>query len=246
MRKIFLLLLLVSFVLAAPPDWVKQGVKITYTATPGGDVSYEVLSVSATEVKIDQSPGGAPTDNASADSGSFWYDKSKTSTLSQDDSIDGWKIFEKDVVVTAAGKSWVTLKMKKTLFGQKTERWVEKETGLLIKQAIPSQTVLLKSINPPFGSESATPVPSPILSGTPQPQPSPSDDLPPLPSDGQPSPTPSPQPSGQPTPSNTSAPSPAPAPGPVPDLKPPDSNVPCCPIAFMLLILGFVVYRHKN
>ncbi len=250
MRKLFLLLLLASFVFAAVPDWVKAGVKVTYTATPGGDVSYEVLSVSATEVKIDQNPGGAPTDNATADSGSFWYDKSKTSTLGTDDIIDGWKIFEKDVVISAAGREWTTLKMKKTLFGQQTERWVDKETGLLIKQAIPSQTVVLKSITPTFGSESATPTPAPLLSDTPAPA---DGDAPPAPPGGstQPSPNPTPQPSGQPAgaqPTGTpvTGQTPAPTPGPVPDLKPPDSNVPCCPIAFLLLILGFVVYRHKN
>ena len=245
-KQLFLLLIFSSFIFAAAPNWIKKDVRVQYTATPGGTVSYKITERTSSSITLDLNPG-TTTNDPTTDSGSFWYDSAKTASANIADSIDGWTVMDKDITVTAAGKDWTTIKLRKTVGGLQTDRYVDEQTGLLIKHENSAQSVTLSSYTAQF-SNTPPPTPNPAPGPSPNPSPSPSPNPSPSPSPSpQPPPslTPSPSPGSAP-PSNQTAPNPAPAPVSAPDLKPPDSSVPCCPVAFLLLVLGLVVYKQKN
>lgn len=252
-KQLFLLLIMSAVIFASPPDWVRVGTKIEYTLTQNTvttTVLYEITSKTATEIKmrltVGGSPSGMPTDNASADSGTFWYATSRIAGANIDDTIDEWKVMEKDVTLSAAGTGWTATKLRKTVGGLQTDRYVDPATGLLIKDENSARSVVFKSINPPFSS--AVPSVQPPSSAPPAPQ-----QPAPQPNSTQPGQQPSPPTMPQtvsPSPElivNGTATLPSGPPPDSPDLKPPDTNVPCCPVAFILLLLGaIIVYKQQH
>ena len=243
MNKLFISLIILSgLIFATAPDWVKSGTKVDYSVSQNGgssmSVSYQVTDRTANEIKIsltvDGSSGGKPTDNATGDAGSFWYDKSKIASADPSEDIGGWTVMEVDVSLSIAGKTWNAVKLRKTIAGLQTIDSVDKETGLLLKRENSAQTVTFKSINPPFSQPAPAPQPNP----SPNPNPSPS-----------PSPSPSPQPTPQPQQSNQSVQSNSTAPAEITpemgaDLKPADSTIPCCPVAFIFLLVIGMAYKR--
>ncbi len=244
-KQIFIILVLVSILFSAAPDWVKTPLKVEYTGTPGGAIVFEVTTRTETDIGItltvDGAPGGKPTDNATGVSGQFWYDNTKTAKANYDETFDGWKVVEKEVSITAGGKTWKTAELTKIVSGIDKTRYVDRETGLLIKEESSVQTVLLDSVTPSFDAATVEVTP-PKTETVSSPLTPPTNE--------------STSPSIAET-TNQTTESDVPVDATLPQtekttqktgIKPPDSNAPCCPLGLVLLVSVLVFYngRSKN
>ncbi len=244
-KHLILILLLASISVAAAPEWVKKGVAVTYKVG-ASTIVFEVTERTATtlkvSLKVDGKNSGFPFNNVSGGSGSFWYDNTETKVASYSSRIDGWEVMQKDATVNAAGKDWTTIKVQKTEGGTKKDRYVDKETGLLIREESTVQTVVLESIVPSFDTPPVPPVSAPPQNpqGTPPPTAPPAE----TPTTTEPNEEDKTPPAGQ-----SFEPEPVPTANPAPltdveDIRPPDSNTPCCPLGVFLFV-SLLVFAYK-
>jgi len=260
-KYLILFSLLASLVFSFSPEWVKEGLKVEYqiftynkdnpsSISSVSSVSFTVVSKVGQEIKIETrspstktTPTGRPVNNATANSGEFWYEPSLLVNSYIGQNIDGWLISKIGEKINLAGKDWNVVYMTKTVGGFTKYRTVDKEKGLLLIENVTASNVVydtrFSSITPPF--ESVAPPTQPPPPSTQPPAATPPPTAPPPVNPGE---TPVPPPATAPP---ATVPPAAPvATAPAGSLQPPDSNVPCCPIAFIFLALGGFVYYHKE
>ncbi|MEW6035325.1 MAG: hypothetical protein AB1529_01815 [Candidatus Micrarchaeota archaeon] len=258
-RALVLCLLLLSMSFATAPSWVAPGASLNYSA--GSDaVSFTVLSRNSTDIRIQIAVSSAPkpstgTENASGNSGQFWFDSSLLATAKTGSSIGDFKV-KGSSTQSFAGETWETVTLEATLSGAKTTRIYDKKSGLMLKQTVEAsgapEVILSKyyfpSAAPPPSSPPAQPpanaTPPSNGSGTPpatpppsQPPSQPNETSPPSGTGGEPyQPSqPSAEPSGEEPPEE---------PAPEPPKKRPITEV--CSGAFILALLGFAALRGRQ
>jgi hypothetical protein len=133
------LLTLLAVGYSVAPAWVDTGVNLNYSV--GSDtVSFSVLNRTATDIRIQTftfstSHNSFPDENASADSGQFWFDTSLLSSASSGDTVGSYSVTDESTQ-TFAGKSWDTVTLEGTVSGAMTTKVFDKTTGLLLKQTV--------------------------------------------------------------------------------------------------------------
>jgi hypothetical protein len=239
------LLLFTVSAFSAAPSWVAQGAVLEYSV--GTDtVKFTVLSSNGTDIRISIKAASASsaytaTENASADSGQFWYDSSELSSASVGADLGDFEVTGQGKQ-TFAGKEYDTITLEGVLDEVETTRIYEKQTGLLLKQtasAPGAPVVTLISFTP-----ASAPAPPP----PPPPPPPPANNTSQPPPSTPPSTPPAQPPSTPPSVPPSTPPSQPPSePPPVPEEEPPEKKPItelCCPSAFILLMLGFLVIRR--
>jgi len=245
-----LALLAVSFSVA--PSWVKSGVSLNYSV--GSDlVSFSVLNRTDSNVQIkvftkSTSHSTYPNENASAQSGQFWFDNSSLSSAYSGQNIGDYEVTDVNTQ-SFSGKQWDTVTLESTLSGAITTKVLDKKTGLLLKQtvnAVGAPSVILQQFYVPDWVQ----VPVPPVNNTPPPPP-------PVNNTGNVTAPPplnntvvnSSQNNTPPAQTNTTVEQNTTSPGQAPWPSPPspaDKPFPCCPAAFILLVLMFAVVSRKE
>lgn len=253
-KTIFAALIIFGLIFATAPAWVKEGVSLNYTGSDGNMYTYTVLNKSGSdniiEIKINGNPASsAPeTENGSLGSGRFWYDSSLLSGAFVGGTV-GDDFVSSQGQLSAAGVNWNTTTLDGTKSGASVTRIIDKNNGILLKQTITyggvQQVIALKQFNIPIlfppANVVVTPPGIPGSSGTPPAQTNPTQ--PSSGSSGTAAQTSTPAVSSNTSTdtANQSIANLTPA-----DLKPPTSNVPCCPVLFGLLFAGFLSFRTRN
>ena len=234
-----LALLAVSFSVA--PSWVKPGVSLNYTVA-SDLVSFTVLNRTASDVKIEvftksTSHKAYPTENATALYGQFWFDSASLASAYKGEDIGEYTV--SDISSQSfAGQQWDTVSLQVTISGAITTKVLDKKTGLLLKQtvsAVGAPSVILQQFYVP---DWVSAPPAPPVNNTPPINitgnvTTPQNNTVVTPSQNN---TPPAQ-SNTTTIQNTTPPAPT-----TPQKKP----LPCCPSAFILLVLGLAVVSRKE
>jgi cell division septation protein DedD len=251
-----LMFLLALFALGYPaaPAWVNNGASVTYSGT-GGPYAFTVQSRDSTTDVVSQTiASGTPStfdENASAESGQFWIDPAILSSASAGGSIGNYSVTAEGAQ-TFDGTSWNTITLESLQYGTPTTQVYDMASGLLLQQSYPSSTgaptITLEQYNIPNLQATTQPpantTTQPAVNST------------------QHAPTNSSQPPAQTTSTGNTAPQSGtntatqPANQPQASSTPPASSTtppaaaatapnPCCPIAFLLLIIGFAALRNR-
>ncbi|MEK6982179.1 MAG: hypothetical protein AABX38_04580 [Candidatus Micrarchaeota archaeon] len=255
-KTIFAALTIFGLIFATAPAWIQPGVNLNYTGSDGNTYSYTVLNKSGLdniiEIRINGNPASsAPeTENGSASSGRFWYDSSLLSGAFVGGTV-GDDFVSSTGQLSAGGVNWNTTTLDGAKSGATITKVVDKNNGILIKQTITAgglqQVITLKNFNIPILFPPAKVVaPTPTTPSSPSTPPT--QTTPAQPSNTGSSNTQSDQTNIGTVSSNTSTDTTNEPIGSLTtdDLKPPASNVPCCPVLFGLLFIGFLSFAKKN
>ncbi len=138
-RCLVVLMMLLAICYSTAPSWVASGVNLNYSV--GTDtVSFSVLDRSGDDIHINQktistSAQANYLDNASAESGHFWFDSSEFSGESVGNMVGDY-----DVIAQGsqhfAGKDWDTITLQGTISGATTTFVYDTATGLLLKETV--------------------------------------------------------------------------------------------------------------
>ncbi len=248
LASLLVLLLLFGGVFARAPSWISSGTSINYTV--GSAIyTFTVTEVTSSQIKIDLKTSSSSStsrliDNATADSGQFWFDPTLLTSASAGRSIGGYSVISTSQE-SYAGKSFQTATLQIILGGVTTTKVFDIESGLLLDQrtsASGSSPVLIRNYFVPAWAPPPPNVTAPASPSTPSSPPTtpPSQPTTPTPS----TPTPSSPPvinSTSPTP-NSSAPTNTSAPTPT---VPSSSSTCPCPESLFFVLLGFLAVGKK-
>lgn len=251
LTSLLVLLLLFGGVFARAPSWISVGTSINYTV--GSSVyTFSVTEVTSSQVKIDLKTSSSSStsrliDNATADSGQFWFDSTLLTSASAGRSIGGYSVVSTGQE-SYAGKSFQVATLQIILGGVTTTKVFDVESGLLLDQrtsASGSSPVLIRNYYVPAWA----PPPPNVTTPTPSNPPAPSQNsTPPQNPPSQPPvtttqptiPTPNPAPSSNTT-SNSTSPTPT-----TPPSTPSSNSSTCpCPESLFFVLLGFLAVGKK-
>lgn len=248
LASLLVLLLLFGGVFARAPSWISSGTSINYTV--GSAIyTFTVTEVTSSQIKIDLKTSSSSStsrliDNATADSGQFWFDPTLLTSASAGRSIGGYSVISTSQE-SYAGKSFQTATLQIILGGVTTTKVFDIESGLLLDQrtsASGSSPVLIRNYFVPAWAPPPPNVTAPAPPSTPQPAPTTPPSQPTTPT------TPTPNPSSPPVinstsptpnssaPTNTSAPTPT---------VPSSSSTCPCPESLFFVLLGFLAVGKK-
>jgi hypothetical protein len=140
-KTLFAILAVISLAFATAPIWVASGASLTYSA--GTDsIAFNVVSANGSDIKINVVPASTgktntATENASADSGQFWYDNALLSSATVGSTVGDFAVVDESAQ-QFAGKQWNTITLEDTVSGAKTTKVYDKQSGLLLKQSVDS------------------------------------------------------------------------------------------------------------
>jgi hypothetical protein len=260
LKTLSVLLVLLSLGFATAPSWIAQGASLNYTSGTTS-VSFLVTGVSGSNINIalTTAPPSATSnivENATAESGQFWFDNSITSHAYEGELVNGL-----DVVSTGpqtfAGQSWnaVTLQgMVSDGMGNTVETTYiyDEQTGLLLEQTvdasgvpnvvlsqyyIPALVPPPQNVTPPQQNTTVAPEKNTTSAVTPPPAPqeNSTNNSSVVSQTTQPVTT-------EPTETSTDN---AGDQGSSPTGQSSSSSLPCCPSAFILLLAGFVAIKAR-
>jgi len=249
-KIIIALLVMLAVCFSTAPSWVKPGINLNYSVA-SDLVSFSVLNRTSSDVKLQvftrsTSRSTYPNENASAQSGQFWFDNSSLSSAYSGQDIGDYEVTDVSTQ-TFAGKQWDTVTLESTLSGAITTKVLDKKTGVLLKQtvsAVGAPAVILQQFYVPDWVQ----VPVPPVNNTPPPPVNNTGNVtaPPPVNNTVVNSTQNNTPPAQTNATsqqNTTPSGQAPWPS-VP--SPPDKPLPCCPAAFILLVLMFAVVSRKE
>lgn len=247
LASLLVLLLLVGGVFARAPSWVSSGTSINYTVG-SATYTFTVTEVSSSQIKIDLKTSSSSStsrliDNATADSGQFWFDPTLLTSASAGRSIGGYSVISTSQE-SYAGKSFQTATLQIILGGVTTTKVFDIESGLLLDQrtsASGSSPVLIRNYFVPAWAPPPPNVTTPAPSSTP-PTPTTPSSQPTTPTPSSTNSTSSPS-----TPTSNSTPSVTPPLSPDPIVKPSSqSSSTCpCPESLFFVLLGFLAVGKK-
>jgi hypothetical protein len=241
-KILVLLLALLTVVYSVAPAWVVTGVNLNYSvgSTP---FTFSVLSRNTTDIQVEEinlSSSKTPhpgDENASKDSGDFWFDSSLLSSASTGSTIGDYSVTDEGTQ-TFAGTSWDTLTLQGTVTGAMTTKVLDRKTGLLLKQTVDAPGAPVVTLTQ-YYIPSLAPAAAPP--GNTQPAPAPT---------APPANTSPPANATQPAPGNNTTPQTAnqtqggqPAAGSASTGTAPAKKQ-CCTSAFLLLVVGIVALRN--
>jgi len=132
-------MILLAICYSTAPSWVASGVNLNYTV--GSDtVTFKVINRSGDDLHLNvkylsTAHESNPTENASTESGQFWFDNSELSGVSV-----GGMIGDYDVIAQGsqhfANKDWDTITLQTSISGATTTFVYDAATGLLLKETI--------------------------------------------------------------------------------------------------------------
>ena len=138
-RCLVVLMMLLAICYSTAPSWVASGVNLNYTV--GNDtVTFKVLDRSGDDLHLNlkylsTAHQSNPTENASGESGQFWFDNSELSGASVGNIVGVY-----DVIAQGsqhfAGKDWDTVTLQTSISGATTTLIYDAATGLLLKETI--------------------------------------------------------------------------------------------------------------
>jgi len=242
-KILMVLLALLPIGYSVAPAWVNTGVNLNYSA--GSDaISFTVVSRSAEDIHLQlytlsTDKTTHPVENASADSGQFWFDTSLLSGASPGTFAGAYSVTDAGRQ-SFAGTDWDTVTLQSTVSGVVTTKVLDRSTGLMLKETFsaagaPTVTLVkyyIPGISPAPPQENSTTPAQPPANQTP-------------PADNQTHPADNQTPSQPGTPGNGSA-----QPGtngtqaepPAPQ-SPSAQQKKCCLSGFVLLLIGFAALR---
>jgi hypothetical protein len=140
-KTFFAILAVISIGFATAPSWVASGASLTYSA--GTDsIAFNVVSANGSDIKFNVVPSSTgktnkATENASADSGQFWFDNTLLSSATVGGTVGDFSVVGESAQ-TFAGRQWNTITLEDTVSGAKTTKVYDKQSGLLLKQSVDS------------------------------------------------------------------------------------------------------------
>lgn len=242
-----ILLVLLALGFATAPSWIATGANLNYSQG-GNTITFTVTGRTDTDILIQLTTSTPLTksiipENASLDSGHFWFDPTLLANAYQGEVFDGLTVMGTSQQ-TFAGQSWTAVTLQGTLSGVQTTEMYDQQTGILLKLTVAGgvapDVVLtqyyvpaLAPPPPPPQQNNTTTTPPPAQNSTNSTATAP----PPSNSSAAPNTTETTQP-----PPETSTP-----PANQTSSSPPSSKSKslCCPSSFILLLVGFVALRGK-
>lgn len=244
LTSLLVLLLLFGGAFARAPSWIAVGTSINYTV--GSSLyTFTVTEITSSQIKIDLKASSSTSrliDNATADSGQFWFDPTLLTSASAGRSIGDYSVVSTGED-SYAGKTFHTATLQIVLGGATTTKVFDVESGLLLDQrssASGSSPVLIRNYfvqawAPPPPNVTA-PAPTPTVNTTPT-----------APAPTTPTSTPNATtPTPTPTSNSTSTPTPSPSTTAPTQTSAPASSSTCpCPESLFFVLLGVLAVGKK-
>lgn len=168
-KSVSLLLVLLALAYSTAPTWVDSGVSLNYSVG-GGQVAFSVTGRTSSDVNINVVQQGSPhtmIENASEDSGEFWYDPSLLANAYGGKMIGVYTVTGQSSM-SFAGTTWNTISLQGSVSGASTTKIFDTTTGLLLQQTIstgPSTTQTI-TLTQEYIPSLAPPPPAPVANNT--------------------------------------------------------------------------------